>query len=92
MQTCSQCLQEAALSTTCKMKTTTCLSDQGAGGAGGAPACTSCYDWSLTCQTKTLDECSAAKASLCADSLVLAQALQDCTCMTCQSLCASQCM
>lgn len=92
MQTCSECLQEAALSTACKDKTTTCLGDTGQGGAGGAMACSSCKDWALVCQTKSLDECEAAQATLCADSLVLATDLQNCTCAPCKSLCGAQCM
>lgn len=89
---CSQCLQDNALSTACKGKTTTCLQDSGMGGAGGAMACTSCQDWALVCQTKTLEECEAAQSALCPASLVLATDLQDCTCMACKDVCGAQCM
>ncbi len=91
-QTCSQCLQDAALAIACKDKTMTCLQDDGSGGAGGAMACGSCQDWALTCQTKSLEECAAAQSSLCPASLPLATALQDCTCTTCKDLCGAQCM
>jgi hypothetical protein len=98
-QACTTCLQDAALATGCKDKTTACLSDNGAGGAGGAGStsgsamCSHCYDWALTCQSKSLEECAAAQSGLCADSKTLATTLQACTCDACKTECAgTQCM
>lgn len=86
---CQMCLQNQAVGQTCLPKTQACIADHGNGGAGGS--CSSCNDWTLVCQTKTLAECSATLDQLCDASKVLADDLQSCLCAGCTAQCGDYC-